>query len=222
MVDLSLFRNVQFSLGLLMGLLTFVVGGGMFILPFFLQLVKGYPTHQVGLMMMISPVMMGLMAPLAGSLSDRFGTRGITLIGLLIVIGGCWSISTLSSDTTVFGYLLRVAPFGLGFGIFQSPNNSAIMGSAPPERLGVASGLLALSRNLGTTTGLPLMGAIFTATALAFMNGATSLDVTTAPSQALVSGVTGTFRFGVFITFFATAMAMFALWQKRRENSSPP
>jgi MFS family permease len=87
MIDLSLFRNILFSLSLLMGLLSFVVTGGVFLIPFFLELVKGYPTHQVGIMMMVTPVLMGIIAPLSGWLSDRFGTRGISLIGLLIDYG---------------------------------------------------------------------------------------------------------------------------------------
>ena len=143
MIELGLFRNMLFSLSLFMGFLYFVMTGGTFILPFFLELVKGYPTQQVGLLMMVTPVMMGIVSPLSGILSDRFGPRGISLIGLLIIFGGCRSLSTLHTNVTMFGFLLRVAPIGLGMGFFQSPNNSAIMGAVPSQRLGVASGLLA-------------------------------------------------------------------------------
>ena len=81
---------------------------------------------------------------------------------LLVIAGACLGISTLNQDVTVWGFVLRAAPLGIGFGIFQSPNNSAIMGTAPRDQLGVVSGLLALTRTLGQTTGLPLIGALFT------------------------------------------------------------
>ena len=148
MLDPALFRNILFTLNLLMGLLVFVSIAGVIIFPFFLQLVKGYRTEQIGLLMMVVPISMGLLAPIAGVMSDRFGSRVISLIGLLVVIGGCLSISTLHKDVSALGYVLRMMPFGIGLGIFQSPNNSAIMGAVPRNRLGIASGLLALSRTL--------------------------------------------------------------------------
>jgi EmrB/QacA subfamily drug resistance transporter len=222
MVDLSLFRNIPFSLHLMVGFLAFVTLSGFFLMPFFLQLVKHYSPQQIGLIMMATPVAMGLLAPLSGMLSDRFGTRDISMIGLLIIAGGCLSISTLTSDVGVLGYLLRVGLLGIGLGVFQSPNNSAIMGAAPPERLGVASGLMALTRNLGQTTGMPIMGAIFTATLLASANMSTLPDITTAPTHALVSGVTSAYRISFFFILASTLLIMVVLWvgKKRKANQS--
>jgi len=218
MVDLSLFRNIPFSFNLMTAFFAFVTLSGVFLMPFFLQLVKHYPPQQIGLIMMVTPVTMGLIAPLSGMLSDRFGTRGISMIGLLIIASGCLSISTLTSDVGVLGYLLRVFPLGIGLGLFQSPNNSAIMGAAPPERLGVASGLMALSRNLGQTTGMPIMGAIFTATLLTSAKISILSDITTAPSHALVSSVTSAYRFGAVLIFTTTVLTMIALWIDKRHK----
>jgi MFS family permease len=188
-------------------------------MPFFLQLVKGYPTEQVGLLIAVVPVSMGLVAPASGALSDRFGSRWISLIGLLLVAGGCLLISTLHARITPLGYLLRLAPLGIGFGMFQSPNNSAIMGAAPRERLGVASGLLALSRTLGQTSGLPLMGMLFTAQVMARGALPPGADITTAPPAALVYGVNGTFRIAALIILAATILAAVAwgLDHRRRQ-----
>ena len=218
-IKLDLFRNVLFSLNLLMAFLVFNVMAGMFIMPFFLELVKGYPTQTVGLLLMAVPVSMGLVAPGAGALSDRYGSRVISLLGLVIVVGGCLSISTLHADVTPLGYVARLAPLGLGLGMFQSPNNSAIMGAAPPDQTGVVSGLLALSRTLGSTSGLPLMGALFTAQVLAAGQLPTGTDVTTAPAAALVSGVNGAYRVAALVILAATVLAALALWldSRRRE-----
>lgn len=218
MVDLSLFRNVLFSLNLLMGFLVFIVMAGNFIIPFFLELVQGYPTEQVGMMMMAMPIAMGLVAPWAGSLSDRFGSRGISLVGLLIIVSGCLALSTLSTHTTPLGFVLRMVPFGVGMGFFQSPNNSAIMGAAPRQRLGIASGLLSLSRTLGQATGLPLMGAIFTAQVLALGRLPAGVDVTRAAAEVLVGGVTGTYRIAAFFILASTLLAGLALWIDTRRS----
>ena len=145
MVDLSLFRDPLFSISLLTGFLVFMVIAGMFVLPFYLERVKGYDPRQVGLFLTVVPAALGLTAPIAGSLSDRYGSRGISLIGLVIVAGACLGVATLDENTSTTGYILRLLPLGLGSGMFQSPNNSAIMGAAPRARLGLASRLLSHS-----------------------------------------------------------------------------
>jgi MFS family permease len=206
-----MFRNSLFSINLLMGFLVFVVTAGFFILPFFLQLVKGYETEKVGLLMMTNPIVTGLIAPIAGTLSDRYGSRVISLIGLCLVVVGCLTLSTLNTSVNEIGFILRYLPVALGFGMFQSPNNNAIVSSAPRERMGVASGLLSLSRTLGQTTGLPLMGALFSALVLAFAGLPAGVDATTAPAQALVTGVNGTFRIAAVIVFISTLLAFAAM-----------
>ena len=218
MVDLTLFRNIPFGLNLMMGLFSFITLGGVFIIPFFLQLVKQYTPQEIGLIMMVTPVSVALFSLLSGVLSDRFGTRGLSMVGLFMMAFGCLSISTLNAEVGVAGYLIRMAPLGLGLGLFQSPNNSAIMGEAPPERLGVASGLLSLTRSLGQTTGMPIMGAIFTASLLASAETTTFSGITDAPPEALVSGLTTTYRIGGIFMLVSTTLTMMALWMNKRRN----
>jgi EmrB/QacA subfamily drug resistance transporter len=216
MLDLHLFRNLQFSLSLLTGVLVFVViTGTIFIIPFFLELVLRYPTRQVGLLLAVSPVLGGIVAPFSGNLSDRFGTRPISLAGLLLMVVGCLSISSFSAQLTELGYIVRVAPFGIGLGMFQSPNNSAILGEVPPERLGIASGLLSLSRTLGQTAGLPLIGALFS---ILTLSQAAATDVTNAPADALVFGVQGTFRIAALILLAAAALVASLWWMRGRPS----
>jgi EmrB/QacA subfamily drug resistance transporter len=218
MVDLRLFRNPLFSINLLMGFLVFMALGGTFILPFFLQLVQGYTIEQVGLLLMVQPVIVGLLAPISGSLSDRFGSRVISLVGLAIVVAGCLYMSTLTAAVTTLGFGLRLAVFGVGMAIFQSPNNSAIMGAAPHHKLGIASGLIALSRTLGQTSGMPLMGALFTAQVLAVSLLPHGSDVTNAPATALVSGVNDTYRMAAWVMLVSTLLAALALWLDYRNT----
>lgn len=218
MIDLSLFKNVLFDLNLLMGWLVFIVMSGAFILPFFLELVQGYPTTVVGLLMMVHPIAMGAIAPLAGGLSDRFGSRGISLIGLIVIVGGALALSTVQAGMTPLGFAARIVLFGIGMGLFASPNNSAVMGAVPRDRLGVTSGLLSLTRTLGNTTGLPLIGAIFTTQALSFAQLPPGTDVTTAGTSALVAGIQGTYRTAAVFILASTAIAVAALWLDQRRK----
>ena len=211
MLDLSLFKNLLFSLNLLMGFLTFVVVAGSFILPFFLELVMHYPPAKTGLMMIVVPLVMGVVAPAAGSLSDRLGPRGISLAGLIVVGIGCLTTGTLTVGVSALGYILRVLPIGIGMGLFVSPNNSAIMGAVPLNRLGVASGLLALSRTLGHSTGIPLVGTLFTALVLAHGGGQALDTLTSAPPEALAAGIRGAYKIGSVLVFLSAALAA-AAW----------
>ena len=200
-----------------MGLLVFVTMSSSFIVPFFLQLVKGYSTQQMGLLMMAMPTLMGVFAPLSGSLSDRFGSRGISLAGIFVIALGCLAMSTLNAEVGAVGFALRIIPIGIGFGLFQSPNNSAIMGAVSRGRLGIASGLLSLSRTLGQTTGLPLVGAIFTARVLTAGKLPQGTDVTTAPHSALVAGIADTYRLAAWVILGAACLAVFAFWYDRKK-----
>jgi len=85
MIELSLFRNPSFSISLITGFITFIsISGTLILMPFYLENVLGYQTREVGLLLAIIPIAMGIAAPISGSLSDRFGTRPISVIGLLI------------------------------------------------------------------------------------------------------------------------------------------
>lgn len=216
MLDLKIFHDLQFSLSLLTGVLVFIVIAGLiFILPFFLEWVKQYTTQQVGLLLAVSPILGGIVAPISGSLSDRFGPRVISLIGLVLMVIGCLLCSTFDTQLTELGYIVRVAPFGLGLGMFQSPNNSAIMGGVSREKLGIASGLLSLTRTLGQTAGLPLLGAIFASLTLSHANLPPYTDVKAAPIEALVYGVQGAFQIAALI-LGAAVLVSSMVWRMER------
>ncbi len=218
MVDLEVFRNRLFSINLLMGWLVFIVVGASFTLPFYLEKVKAFSPEVVGLLMMIIPLSMGLVAPLAGSLSDRFGSRGVSVAGLIVCVWGCLGIGGLNQDVGMLGTALRLVPLGAGMGLFQSPNNSAIMGAVPQRRLGLASGLMTLSRTLGHTTGIPLAGAAFTAWVVGSAGIPGLTDVAEAPAPALVAGLSGVYRTAALIIAAATLLAVVALYLDRRRT----
>ncbi len=214
MLDLTLFHDLPFTLNLCMGFLIFLVMGGMFLLPFFLDLVLHLPPPQAGLLIGTVPISMGLVAPGAGALADRFGSRIISLAGLLLTVVGCLLISTLHASVSPIGYVLRLIPFGIGIGMFQTPNNRAVMHTAPLHRLGVASGLLALSRTLGMVTGMPLLGAIFALRVGALSQHGPGEIAQAAPGD-IVTGLAWTFRFAAVVLLISSALAA-AAWRADR------
>lgn len=218
MIDLHMFRNVQFGTGLGSGFLVFIsVAGSTLLVPFLLQGVMGHDVRTVGLMMAVMPIGLGTMAPIAGALSDRFGTRSITVIGLMIAAFGLYSASTLGLETSITGYVLRFLPIGVGLGIFQSPNNSAIMGAAPRESLGVASGLLAITRTLGQVVGIAIMGAFWAVRVAAHSGAQVAADTTQAPPVAQLRGFQDTFIFMAILMVGALLLAVRALAIERRD-----
>jgi EmrB/QacA subfamily drug resistance transporter len=222
MIDLSLFRNRLFSVNLVTGFITFISVAGTFILmPFYLENMLGYSTRSVGLLLAIVPITMGITAPISGSLSDRLGTRPITVAGLVILVIGYYAVSTLSLQTTALGYVLRFLPIGVGMGVFQSPNNSAIMGSAPRARLGVASGLLAITRTLGQVSGIAVLGALWAGRVAHRLGGAPSGGATTAPAATQVGALRDTFLTVVILIGLALILGIWGLVQERRGQTMP-
>jgi EmrB/QacA subfamily drug resistance transporter len=215
LVDLRLFRSAPLATNLVTGILVFVASAGLvFLLPFFLQSMQGRSPREAGLLLAMSPVMMGLTAPASGWLSDRVGTRPLTMLGLGILVLAYVFVGTLEINTDTVGYIARAALIGLGMGIFQSPNNSAIMGAVPRERLGVASGLMSLSRTLGQTTGVALIGALWAAVVHVFdASGVT--DAMAAPVTAQLDALRWVARGIALLLCLALGLAV-ANWKRQR------
>ena len=219
MINPGFFKNRIFSINLINGFITFIgVAGTIILLPFYLQNILRYPTVLVGLLLCVVPVALGITSPISGILSDRFGTRLISTIGLVIVFFGFYSISTLTEFTSTTGYILRLLPLGLGMGIFQSPNNSAVMGSLPKEHLGVASGLLAMSRTLGQTVGVAVLGALWAGRTFYYTGSTLPGGATVAPVNARISALHDTFLITVGLLSICLILS---IW-KFTYSFSPP
>ncbi|MGQ9560421.1 MAG: MFS transporter [Candidatus Oleimicrobiaceae bacterium] len=161
LVDLSLFVNRVFSLGLLAALLSFMSQYiVVFLTPFYLQRVLCLTADKVGLVMTAAPLAVMMVAALSGSLSDRLGTRTLAFLGAATCSVAMGYMACLSPGAHPQEVVWRLALFGLGNGIFHSPNNSAVMGNAPRPRLGTASGILATTRNVGMVLGIATAGLV--------------------------------------------------------------
>ncbi len=218
MLDLRLFKQRLLSVSVGTGYLTFVAVAGSFILfPFYLQNVLGYEPGTVGVMLAGPSVAIALIAPISGSLSDRFGSRPMTVAGLAVLVVGYASLRTLGVDTSGIGFVLLTVPIGIGMGMFQSPNNSAIMGSVPPEQYGVASGLLSITRILGQVSGIALLGAFWAIRVAANSGREYRGAATTAGAGAQVAA----FRDVMLVVAVAIALGLgAAIWGLAEERRS--
>lgn len=163
MLDLSLFRSPVFSVSTLSAVLNYIcVYGILFLMPFYLIQGRVMTPEQAGFVLSAQPLVMAVLAPISGSISDRIGTRLPASAGMLFLAVGLFLLSRLNGTSPVTQVALALAVAGLGIGLFVSPNNSALMGAAPANRQGIASGILATARSVGMVLGLGFAGAIFT------------------------------------------------------------
>lgn len=130
-------------------------------LPFYFEQTLGRTAVVTGLLMTPWPVMTALVAPLAGRLSDRFPPARLACAGLLLMVLGLASLPTVGAAPSYLELGWRLGLCGAGFGLFQSPNNRVIVGSAPRSRSGGASGLQSLGRLLGQSLGAVAVALIF-------------------------------------------------------------
>lgn len=166
------------------------------------------------------PIAIGIVAPISGALSDRFGPRPIAVVGLACMLLGFYLVSGLTVETTTLGYVLRFLPVGVGMGIFQSPNNSAVMGAVPRQRLGVACGLLSETRTLGQTTGIAVLGALWAARVVFHYGAELSEGATSAPPAAQEAGLQETFFVVMGLIGFALALSAWALVRERKHRAA--
>lgn len=218
LVDLSIFRDLHLSIGLLIGLMVFMVVVTVnFILPLYLNLVKDYPVWEAGLLLMVNPIAQTLIVPIAGILCDRWQPRIVSCIGMVLLICGCFAISTFNAELTLLGYIGRVIIFGLGMGIFVASNSSAILGAVSKERLGIASGLMALSRNIGLMLGLSLLVTLFSLLTNTNAELVSEMTVIDAPVEALVFGVQKTFGVATLVLLTGALLAIFLWWSEQKQ-----
>lgn len=162
LLNLDLFRTYQFSGSVFSALCNYIaLFVQIFLLPFYLIEALVIEPASAGLVLSAQPLVMALVASPSGWLSDRIGSRGLAVTGMMILAGGLVGISTIGPDTGHLVVAIWLGVMGLGTGIFISPNSSAIMGSAPRAQQGVAGGVMAVARNLGMMLGIALATLVF-------------------------------------------------------------
>ncbi len=163
LLDLSLFRVPTFSLSAASLTCNYVAMFTIsFLMPFYLIQGHGLTSSGAGMLMTAQPVVMVIAAPMSGAISDRVGTRWPAMLGMALMTVAMYLLSRLGPTTSLAYIATAMGTAGLGVGVFLAPNDSAMMGSAPKNRQGIASAMLATSRYIGMILGVGISGAIFT------------------------------------------------------------
>ena len=162
MLPVDLFRRPLFALSTATAICSFAVQGLAFVsLPFYFEDILGRTQVETGFFMTPWPLVVAVMAPIAGRLSDRYAAGILGSIGLALLGVGMALLAMLPANPHVADIVWRMALCGCGFGFFQAPNMKAIMSSAPADRSGGASGIVATARLIGQTSGAALAALCF-------------------------------------------------------------
>jgi EmrB/QacA subfamily drug resistance transporter len=202
LIRLVMFRDRALSAGLGMStLVSTVVMATLVVGPFYLSRALGLEAALVGLVLSVGPLAAALTGVPAGRIADRVGAHRMTVVGLAGMATGSFLLSVIPAALGVPGYVAPIVVITVGYALFQTANNTAVMTDVAPDRRGVVSGLLNLSRNLGLITGASVMGAVF-----ALASG--TVEITTERPEAVAHGMRVTFAVAALLIAVALVIAL--------------
>ncbi|TCS84540.1 MFS transporter [Tepidibacillus fermentans] len=162
LIDLSFFKNPTFTIGNFAGYVSYVlIMFPSILLPLYLHHVVHVSVDQIGFLMTAQAIAMMIAAPIAGWLSDRVGHDIPSVIGMGLTAISLWMMGQFDTTTQPFHVVLALSLFGIGVGLFQSPNNVSILESVPVGKTGVTGGIIATVRNFGRVSGVAVAVFLF-------------------------------------------------------------
>jgi EmrB/QacA subfamily drug resistance transporter len=202
LLRLAMFRDQGLSASLAMSaLVATVMMATLVVGPFYLSRAFGLEAALVGMVLSVGPLVAALTGVPAGRIADRFGAHRLTIVGLIAIAAGSFILSMMPVTLGIPGYIAPIVLVTVGYGLFQTANNTAVMTDVRPDQRGVISGLLNLSRNLGLITGASVMGAVFTL-------ASETIDITTARPEAVAAGMRITFTVAAMLIVGALVIAV--------------
>lgn len=162
-LDMKLFfQNTTFAFANMAALLNYSATFAVtFLLSLYLQYIRGFAVQDAGFILVAQPILMVIVTPIAGRLSDKYDPRIIATIGMAIVTLGIFGFVFLSTTTSLEYIIISLIILGLGFGLFSSPNTNSIMGSVERRFYGVASATVSTMRLIGQTMSMGIALLIF-------------------------------------------------------------
>jgi MFS family permease len=197
-----MFRDPELSASLATSaLVSTVMMSTLVVGPFYLSRVFGLDAAMVGLALSAGPAAAALTGLPAGRLTDRFGARRVSQMGLVGIATGTALLAAIPMSLGRAGYIAPLVVATVSYALFQTANNTSVMAKVPADQRGVVSGMLNLSRNLGLITGAAVMGALF-----AF--SANVPDISAALPAAVAQGMRTTFTVATLLVLLALVIAV--------------
>jgi len=201
LIDFSLFKNSLFSVGILCTFICYMsFNSNNIVQPFYLENVLKMTPNYAGMIMMISPIIVTVISPFSGSLSDKIGSEFLTFLGLIFMGIGMGLMATLNENLTIHELIIYISLIAIGNALFLSPNNALVMSYVPNDKLGIAGSLNAFVRNLGQSSGV----AVATLLLYSFMSIKMGTKV-----FGYVEGRNDVFIFGMKYVYISSAIICF-------------
>jgi EmrB/QacA subfamily drug resistance transporter len=216
LLQLSLFKNKLFSLSIFCAFISFVsINSTMIIQPFYLQNVLKYTPAMTGLIMVVYPLVMSVVAPVSGYLSDKIGSEFLTFLGLVANSAGLFLMATLNEHSSLYVMIFYIIIMSLGNALFQSPNTSLIMANAPRNMLGISGSVNALIRNLGMISGTTMAILILYGRMSAKIGYSVSTYIS-GRDDVFVYGMQGAYMAAALISALGALLTAFRLYRIRK------
>ncbi|MDD1693674.1 MAG: MFS transporter [Methanoregula sp.] len=210
--EISLFRNRHFTnANISFFLLKMVFNGPVFLFPFYLHLVLGYTYELTSLIVIVPGVVMLLVCPGIGSLTDRFSNRALSVIGAAGAAAVYLFFAGFTASITLIPAVLALVILGLARGVFLVPNTKLIMDHSPADMKGAASGVMKSLGNTGIILGMVIFQIAFSETLLAGEAAVQYHDPFTIPMPAITAG----FRVAFLLAAGLSLAALFFAWRAR-------
>ena len=220
LLQLQIFENKLFSLSVFCGFISFVtLFCSTIIQPFYLQDVMKFSPSSTGLILMISPLVLSIVAPLSGHLSDKIGSEILTFIGLVVISLGLLLMSTLNEQSSIISMVLFIGVLSMGNGLFQSPNTSLIMSTVPKDKLGIAGSVNALVRNLGMVCGIALSTTLLY-NRISYKIGYHVTDYVASRNDAFIYGMRTVYITAAAICMIGAVLTSLRLFSKKNKLES--
>ncbi|MGH4121206.1 MFS transporter [Clostridium sp.] len=215
LLQLQIFENKLFSLSIFCGFISFLaIFCSIIIQPFYLQNVMKFSPGFTGLILMIYPLILSVVSPVSGHLSDKIGSEILTFIGLMFTSFGLLLMSTLNEQSSVMSMVFFIGAMSIGNGLFQSPNNSLIMSTVPRDKLGVAGSINGLVRNLGMVCGIALSTTLLY-NRMSYKIGHHVTDYVVGRSDAFVYGMKTVYITAAAICMIGAILTFLRLYRKK-------
>ncbi|PYG87231.1 EmrB/QacA subfamily drug resistance transporter [Ruminiclostridium sufflavum DSM 19573] len=220
LLQLKIFENKLFSLSIFCAFLSFLaIFCSNIIQPFYLQDVMSFSPSTTGLIMMIYPLVMSVVAPVSGHLSDKLGSEVLTLIGLSFTSLGLILMSTLTEQSSIMSMALFIAIMSMGNGLFQAPNNSLVMSTVSRDKLGIAGSVNALIRNLGMICGIALSTTVLY-NRMSYKIGHHVTDFVPGRNDAFIYGMRTVYIIAAVICLAGAALTAIRLFGRKSEEET--